>query len=295
MKTEHRHPRVRQGVEAHLSVGRVGHAELSTDLLAECVVLEHPRGRVQPEVTQILLLLAEDDLPHARVDAIGPDQHVSGDLLSVRQTNGDAVRAVVHLVDRRAEPEIDSIGEALAQRSLEVGTHQAQQSATEGPGDLPVGQGGTSTSAGIAVGHVADRVAQLAQTRQQAHGLRRIEARAEEVDHVPLVARTVSVFHDGDPRSQALQPAGEGETGDAGSADDDSHPSRPPHARGLRRGSAKRAVRRPTITSHPAAQNAGLGQEREPAGHTPVFDNPAVHSSSTITVSPAASPSPTSA
>jgi hypothetical protein len=96
---EHGDPAVAQPVEAHLPVHGVGQAPLVLDLGVDGRVVEQVRRGVEPEVAQVLQLLAEDQCAHGGVDAVGADAQVRPEISSGNVPSAPQARR-----GRRPEP-----------------------------------------------------------------------------------------------------------------------------------------------------------------------------------------------
>jgi hypothetical protein len=93
----------------------------------ELRVAKDERGGVESEIPEELFLWAENHTAHGRMHAVSTDKQIHVHLGTVGQSDAHTARCILDACDARAEAEISSSIELLAQRRLEIGTGDAQQ------------------------------------------------------------------------------------------------------------------------------------------------------------------------
>jgi hypothetical protein len=185
--------------------------------------VEDVRGGVEAEVSQEVVFLAEDQAAHGRVDPVRPDQQVGLEGAAVAERDPHPVGGVVDRVQAGGEPQVDVVGELLAQRLLKVGSQDAEQPTLDDLAELVEPQPGAAPSGVVEPARLLKPVSKLAQSGQHPHGFGGVIARPKEVDHVALGSRAGRFLQHHDLPAERIESLGQGEPGDAGPADDDLH------------------------------------------------------------------------
>ncbi|GAB3878102.1 hypothetical protein GCM10029964_028270 [Kibdelosporangium lantanae] len=183
MHGERGDPAVAQGVETHLAADGVGQAEPAADPFVDVRRVELERGRVKSQVPKESV--AEDQPPYGRVDPVRAHEQVGLDHLTGVQRDPYPVVVLVDTGERGAEAHV----QVTAQHPFQVGPHDAEQPALDRLFELGVHDAAALVAVFVQQQRLPHVVCHVLDGRQQAHGLDRVEARAEEVDHVPLGAR----------------------------------------------------------------------------------------------------------
>ena len=158
----------------------------------------------------------------AGADAIGRDDQVEGPRCAVRERDGDPGPVVVETGDVVAEHVLDLGRGLLDQQSSQVAAQDLQlgrgpvgvRAARGERGDGAV-VGVDETDTGLPGGRGPDRVLQT-------HPAGDLAARAADVDVLTARPELGGPLDHGHLESVAVQPGGEGRTGDAGAGDQDS-------------------------------------------------------------------------